>query len=337
MHLSKERAEELVSEFKNQQILVVGDLMLDRFIYGRVHRISPEAPVPVVEVTGESNMPGGASNVAWNVRALGGTTVVGGFLGVDVAGSELRNMLECGGVSTTGCIDIPEGRTIEKTRVIAENQQVVRVDWESARSVSSQDIAKFCSLLEREAEMATGIIIEDYGKGVVCPEVLETVLKISGERNILTGLDPKDTHEMMLDHVTVATPNRREAFMAAGIPESSVDTDPLHDEALLQAAALLQQKWHPELLAITLGDGGMLLVPEAGEVRHIPTRAREVYDVSGAGDTVIAVCMLALLSGADYREAAELANCAAGVVVGKIGTAPCSHEELLAAVSEDIE
>ncbi len=334
MTLTRDRAQELLTAFGQQRILVVGDLMLDRYIYGLVRRISPEAPVPVVDVHEEKNMPGGASNVAWNIQSVGGHSVVGGTMGDDAAGNDLRRLLGEGGVSVSGVYTLPKARTTVKTRIIAERQQVVRVDWEDELSFTETDLASFRARLDQEVRSATGVIIEDYGKGVVCPSVVEAVIRAAASAGVPIGYDPKENHDLDVRGVTLATPNRREAYLAAGVPEPRHTAPaPLKDDGLLQVGRILLKKWGVQQLLITLGAQGMLLLEAGAPPRHIPTRAREVFDVSGAGDTVIALSLLALASGASFHEAAELANYAAGVVVAKLGTATCSPEELLGALA----
>jgi D-glycero-beta-D-manno-heptose-7-phosphate kinase len=319
----------IFGKFSSQRILVVGDLMLDRYIYGGVSRISPEAPVPIVHVSHEKSMPGGASNVAWNVQTLGGRAAVCGVIGKDANGKELKDILKRGGVCADGAIEVKRIRTIVKMRVIAERQQAIRVDWEDHFDPAGRMADYFCRRLVSEVKKSTGVIIEDYGKGVIRQSVVDTVLKTAKVSGIPVGLDPKENHELRLGGITVATPNRKEAFTIAGIRESSANSNPLEDKMLLKVADILMKKWSPVILLITLGPLGILLVTKNASPKHVPTRAREVFDVSGAGDTVIATCVLALAAGASQYEAAELANYAAGVVVGKLGTASCTQQELL--------
>ena len=329
MSLSAVHAKKILARFSRQRILVVGDLMLDRYVYGGVSRISPEAPVPVVHVTHEKSMPGGASNVAWNVRSLGGRAAVSGILGRDATGRELKRLLTRGGVLVSGALEIGDFRTTVKERVIAERQQVVRVDRENNFQLAGKTEEAFCRRLASEVGKATGVIIEDYGKGVIRQRVVDTVLASAKARGLPIGLDPKENHELGLGGITVATPNRKEAFAIAGVKESAAHSSPLNDKALLKVAGILMKKWAPAMLLITLGPLGILLVTKSSPPKHVPTRAREVFDVSGAGDTVIATCVLALAAGASPFEAAELANYAAGVVVGKLGTATCTQQEIL--------
>lgn len=329
MGITQKRAAELLKKFGRRRVLVVGDLMLDRFVYGSVSRISPEAPVPVVKVVKEASMPGGASNVASNIRALGGRAAVAGMVGKDAAGLELRWLLTHADVEVECAMLFAGAATIVKERIIAERQQVVRVDFEHPVVWSPRQSEKFLAMLAIELGRADGVVIEDYGKGAVTQEVVDLILAVAGRRNIPVGLDPKDGHELNLRGITVATPNRREAFAIAGVIDPGAKEDPSVDKALRKAGEILMEKWAAENLAITLGPQGMFLMSRGKAPRHVPTRAREVFDVSGAGDTVIAACVTALAAGAGFIESAELANIAAGVVVGKVGTASCTPEELL--------
>lgn len=329
MGITQKRAGDLLRKFGRRRVLVVGDLMLDRFVYGSVSRISPEAPVPVVKVTKETSMPGGASNVACNIRTLGGRASVAGMIGKDAAGVELRWLLTHADVEVECAMLYAGASTIVKERIIAERQQVVRVDFERTAAWSSRQSEKFLAMLAIELGRADGVIIEDYGKGAVTQAVADLVLKIALRRGIPVGLDPKDGHDLNFKGITVATPNRREAFAIAGVVDPGAKENPLVDKALLKTGEILMDKWAAQNLAITLGPQGMFLMTRGRAPRHVPTRAREVFDVSGAGDTVIAACVTALAAGAGFLESAELANIAAGVVVGKVGTASCSPEELL--------
>ncbi|HPT16937.1 MAG TPA: PfkB family carbohydrate kinase [Kiritimatiellia bacterium] len=329
MNITRKRAAQLLKKFARRRVLVVGDLMLDRYVYGSVTRISPEAPVPVVKVVRETSMPGGASNVAGNIRALGGQAAVAGMIGKDAAGVELRWLLTHAGVDVECAMMFAGAGTIVKERIIAERQQVVRVDFERSATWSPRQSEKFLALLALELDRADGVIIEDYGKGAVTQAVVDHVLAKAAKRGLPVGLDPKDGHDLAFQGITVATPNRKEAFAIAGVVDPGAKVDPLADKARRKTGEILMAKWAAENLAITLGAQGMYLLSRGQAPRHVPTRAREVFDVSGAGDTVIAACVTALAAGAKFIEAAELANVAAGVVVGKLGTASCAPEELL--------
>lgn len=329
MSLSQKRAAALLRKFRRRRVLIVGDLMLDRYVYGTVERISPEAPVPVVRVVKETSMPGGASNVACNIRALGGQAAIGGMIGKDAAGVELRWLLAHTDVDVECALMLAGARTIVKERIIAERQQVVRVDFDHLTAWTPRQTEKFLVMLAIALREADGVIIEDYGKGAVTQAVVDLILTTAAKRNIPVGLDPKEGHDLDLKGITLATPNRREAFAIAGQHDPGPKENPVADKALRRTGEILMEKWQAKQLVITLGAQGMFLMARGRPPRHVPTRAREVFDVSGAGDTVIATCTTALAAGAGFVEAAELANIAAGVVVGKLGTASCTPEELL--------
>lgn len=331
MNLTLSRTKQCLKRFRTRRIAVVGDLMLDRYIYGAVSRISPEAPVPVLRVRDELNMPGGAGNVAANLRAMGGACALCGWTGRDLAGRDLHRVLSARGVGMDGVVCSPSIQTIVKTRIIADRQQVVRVDREDREDdIPASVRARFLARLREEVARSDGVILEDYGKGVVSQEAADLVLAEASRRGIPVGFDPKDDHPIRPRGITVATPNRKEAFACAGLADPGPGPDSRKDRALLAAGERLLELWSPRHLFITLGPMGMLLLGPGVAPVHVPTRAREVFDVSGAGDTVIAVATLALAAGASGPEAAEIANFAAGVVVGKAGTATCSPEELLA-------
>lgn len=326
--LSLERAEELFEAMKTCRVAVVGDLMLDRYIQGTVDRISPEAPVPVVHVRTERSVPGGACNVALNVCALGGQSVVCGVVGKDAKAEELLGHLQVAGVDTSGVLAHEAVTTIVKERVLAGRQQVVRIDYEVPGMHEPEVTAAFLEQLDESLVRADGAVLEDYGKGCLEQDVVDVVMNWRRDHGKPVGLDPKDNHELDVRGITFATPNRKEAFTMAKLVDATPDIAPLSNQPLLAAAQTLRDLWNPEYLMITLGAEGMLLTVE-DEFTQVPTRAREVFDVSGAGDTVIATIMLALTAGATFREAAELGNIAAGLVVAKIGTAITSPEEIL--------
>jgi rfaE bifunctional protein kinase chain/domain len=334
MQLTLDRARELLSRFPACRVLVVGDLMLDRYVHGRVDRISPEAPVPVVHVLREHSVPGGACNVGLNIQALGGKARVCGLVGTCTHGDELLSQLQTAGVDTSCVLRDETVTTIVKTRILADRQQMLRVDRERTDITAQVESDAFRAILHGSLQGVQGAILEDYGKGVLRQSVVSAVLHEASQRGLPTGYDPKDNHELDVRGVTFATPNRKEAFHVAGVRDRNPETPPLKDADLLQASENLLAQWQPRDLMITLGPQGMLLVREGQAPVHVPTRAREVFDVSGAGDTVIATTMLALTAGANFREAAELANAAAGIVVGKLGTATTSPAELLAALED---
>lgn len=326
--LTRQRVSDLLAGFSNVKVLVIGDLMLDRYVFGSVTRISPEAPVPVVHVTHEESRPGGASNVALNVASLGGQSTVAGAIGADRAGHELMQTLETAGIKASGVLTSETLQTTVKTRVVAERQQVVRVDRESSAEHFENGVSELCDRLPEWVAAADAVVIEDYGKGIICQAVVDVVLDAARDAGVLVGFDPKDNHRLRLPWLTLATPNYREACLAAGVPETAL-VKPLESESLLTAGRTLAARWQTELLMITLGPHGMYLQGRSEAPLVLPTVAREVFDVSGAGDTVIATALTAMAAGATHAEAAELANHAAGVVVGKLGTAVCSADELL--------
>ncbi|HMP76806.1 MAG TPA: PfkB family carbohydrate kinase [Kiritimatiellia bacterium] len=329
MSISRARARAITARFSRQNLLIVGDLMLDHYIQGQVSRISPEAPVPVLHVTREHSVPGGACNVAANVRALGGGASVAGVVGRDAQGQALLRLLKKSDIGTGAVLRLGHVPTTVKTRIVADRQQVVRVDWEKPTTFQARHLSEFSSRLDDALRGVNAVIIEDYGKGVVQQPVVDALLAATRRKRIVVGLDPKDNYDLQLDGLTLAKPNRKEAFAHAGMKDAGPHDDPLKDRALLRVADILLEKWKPRMLMVTLGGHGLLLAAPGKPPRHVPTRAREVFDLSGAGDTVIATCMLALAAGADFESAAELANYAAGVVVGKLGTATCSREELI--------
>jgi rfaE bifunctional protein kinase chain/domain len=331
--MKNERARQLMEAFRNQRILVVGDLMLDKYIHGSVERISPEAPVPVVRVARERQVPGGAANVAWNVCAFGGQAVIAGVVGNDAPGRDLVSLMAGQGICTDAVRAVEGIHTTVKMRVLADRQQVVRVDWDPDPEYPAADVDAFCERVSKEIESCTGVVIEDYSKGIVRQEVMDAVLSAARKKGIPVGLDPKDNLNLRIKGITLATPNYKEAQVCAGLPAKSAPPgNPLNDPSLRRAAEILLETWEPEQLLVTLGPNGMYLASTGVAPRVIPTRAREVYDVSGAGDTVIATCVMSLAAGATFDEAAVLGNNAAGVVVGKLGTATCSPDELLASV-----
>ena len=321
--LARARAEQLTASFADRRILVLGDLMLDEFIWGRVRRISPEAPVPVVEVERQTLVLGGAGNVAANLVALGARPVPLGVAGADTNAERMRAAFRDLGISSDGLVVDPSRTTTLKTRIIAHNQQVVRADRESRAPISTAIeeaiIAHFIGALAT----VEAVVVSDYNKGLLTPRVLKATLAAARERDLPVCLDPKMRSFASYQPVTVITPNHQEAAEAAGLA--------IEDQAgLIEAGRWLLGAIDCRALLITRGEEGMALFTDGGEVTHIATVAREVYDVTGAGDTVIATLGLALAAGASFAEAAILANHAAGVVVGKVGTATVTRDELLA-------
>jgi D-glycero-beta-D-manno-heptose-7-phosphate kinase len=328
--MNSKRLRDILTRFPRQRILVVGDVMLDQFLWGKVSRISPEAPVPVVEVTRESLFPGGAANVARNLRALGSSVSVLGALGDDEAGEELRELLEQQGIETDGLIVDPNRPTTIKTRIVAHNQQMVRFDRETCAALPPQIERKVVEHFKSRLETVSAVIFEDYAKGLLSQRLLDVMQRLAHRARKVTAADPNSRHVLRYSGLTAITPNRSEAFAAAGLPCTEPAEQVLRDEALLRVGQALLRTWKPRNLLVTLGEHGMCLFRPGHKPHHIPTVAREVFDVSGAGDTVIATLVLALAARADPVAAAEISNHAAGVVVGKVGTATCSPDELVA-------
>lgn len=327
--LTKAKANQILKKFSTTRALIIGDLIMDHFIWGDVNRISPEAPVPVVDVKSESLLLGGSANVANNINSLGGKSIVSGVVGRDNDGKALIDMLK-GIKIRTRAIAVDDVRpTTIKTRIIAHNQQVVRFDREAKYKINGAVFKKVIADLRKSVASADVIIVSDYAKGLVTKELLDEVVLQAKRYKIPIAVDPKVSHFEFYNDVNIVTPNNLEASMASGIEISD-------EKSLKIAGELLSKKLGCEALLITRGEHGMSLF-EDGSSTHIPTVAKEVYDVSGAGDTVIAVIGLALGSGASYKEAAVLANFAAGIVVGKVGTASLSIDELKEAVKSGLK
>jgi len=328
-----ERFHRLLAAFPAKRVLVIGDLMLDEFIWGKVSRISPEAPVPVVNVTGESYFPGGAANVARNVREFTAHVAVMGIAGADSAGCRLLELLRAAGIDTSGVQQDPAFSTTVKSRVIARNQQVVRVDRERIPSLTEDQTAHAIAHLDRLVEGVDAIIVADYGKGCLTQPLADIICTRAREHAKILTVDPHPHTSLAWRGATCIKPNRAEAFLAAGLPPSEPVTPVLTDQALLEAGNRLRRLWQTESLLITLGEHGMLLFDGAAPPLNTPARAKDIFDVSGAGDTAIAVLTLGLAAGATPGEAAELANRASGIAVGKLGTATVTAAELTASFS----
>lgn len=330
MSLSKRRVRQLLQQVATRRVVVVGDVMLDQFIWGQVQRISPEAPVPVVDFERESFMPGGAANVARNLSALGLHSVLFSVVGRDEAAERLQKLLVTEGVSCRGLIGTAQRDTSIKTRIVAHNQQVVRVDRETKSEIDPPTSRRLMKALLPALTAADAVVVGDYGKGVVTQELLEWLKDHCRAKGIWLSMDPKPVHRLNLSHLSLVTPNRKEAFALAGIDDKPRKGNPMEDAGLLRVIDKLLGELRPALLLITLGDQGMILCQNGQRPIHIPTLAQDVYDVSGAGDTVIASFTMAIVAGASPKEAAVLSNHAAGLVVGKVGTATVSPSELLA-------
>lgn len=326
--ISLPRVRQILSAAQKTRVLVVGDVMLDQFIWGSVSRISPEAPVPVVDFVRESYMPGGAANVARNLVSLATPTELFGAIGHDDAARKLLTLLDEQNIGCTGLVKNSSRHTSIKTRIVAHQQQVVRVDRETRGGLDGKTTANLLAEIRKKITCADAVIIGDYGKGVVTQTLLNEIKSLCRERGVWLSLDPKPVHRLNLSGLSLITPNRKEAFELANLPDDTKNANPLEDKNLMLVADRLLNELHPALLLITLGDLGMLLCQRGQKPFHIPTVAQEVFDVSGAGDTVIATFTLAIAAGASPIEAAILSNHAAGIVVGKVGTATTTPEEL---------
>jgi D-beta-D-heptose 7-phosphate kinase/D-beta-D-heptose 1-phosphate adenosyltransferase len=323
--IKRARAEAIADEFQGKRLIVLGDLMLDEFIFGRVRRISPEAPVPVVEVEKQTLALGGGGNVVSNLVALGARPVPLGVVGDDADAERLRFAFEKIDVNTESLIVDAKRPTTLKTRIIAHNQQVVRADRENRSAIATETEDRIIAVFRREVEQADAVIVSDYRKGLLTSRLLAEVLELARRREIIVCLDPKMRSFANYQPVTVITPNHQEASEAAGIAIED-------EQSLIAAGQQILNSVTCRAALITRGEEGMALFTDDGAVTHIPTVAREVYDVTGAGDTVIATLTLALATGASFVESAILANHAAGVVVGKLGTATVTRQELLATI-----
>lgn len=325
--LTKKRGLELLDKFSCSRVLVIGDLMVDHFIWGSVSRISPEAPVPVVEVSRENLLLGGSGNVFNNVASLGGQASLAGIIGKDVMGDWLVRRLKDSGADTMGVI-LEKGRpTTVKTRIVAQSQQVVRFDRESKKKIDPSGIEKILRHIAEIKNEIHAIVVSDYNKGVVTERLLRGMREIIGDSSVALCVDPKQTDFSLYRGVDVVTPNHHEAARALGLEQINGGGAAAQARLGKEAAGCLK-RLDIKALLITRGEEGMSLFERDGNVIHIPAAAKEVFDVTGAGDTVIGVFALSLAAGATFREAAVLANHAAGIVVGKIGTATVSREEL---------
>jgi rfaE bifunctional protein kinase chain/domain len=321
--LSRKRADEIVSQFRNRNVVVLGDVMLDEFIWGDVSRISPEAPVPVVEIRRESTHLGGAANVLANLLALGAQACVIGVVGEDAAAEKLRASLRSEGGLQTDDLLIADGTrpTTIKTRIIAHNQMVVRADREQRSAVNGDTEASIISAAKEALGSAGALVISDYDKGVITPRILAEVLpQAYGRMPVL--VDPKIRNFDSYRPATLVTPNHHEALRLTNMEEDS-------DLSLTESGRLIRGRIGCDAVLITRGDRGMMLIEGDRDPVFVETSAREVYDVTGAGDTVIAALAAVLATGASMTEAAILANQAAGIVVGKLGTATATARELL--------
>ncbi len=327
--LGWDRAEKIIRGFHGRRLLVLGDLMLDRYIWGKARRISPEAPVPVVEVERESVHLGGAGNVARNVVSLTAQAMLIGVIGDDATGDRVVEELRALGIGLEGLVRDARRPTTLKMRIIAHQQQIVRADWESRSPLSDAMARRVLDLARDHLEAAEGLIISDYEKGTVTPSLLRPLLAEAHRVGVPVLLDPKVRNFRFYSPVTILKPNQREAEHITGI-------ELVDEEAVLLSGRRMMEHVHCDYLLLTRGEKGMTLFSREGAVHHIPTVAREVFDVTGAGDTVMAALGISFVSGASALESAVLANYAASVVIAKVGTATVTPAELRHALATDL-
>lgn len=330
--MNRARVNSILSPSK--RILVAGELILDEFIWGKVSRISPEAPVPVVEVIKESYNAGGAANVARNLREFVDDVHMLGLAGKGPLADILHNLVTACGIHLDCVQSDPTYQTICKTRIIARHQQVVRVDRERRTSFTEPQKARALAQFDALLPSLDAVILEDYAKGLLDQSLVDEMIRMARAAGKIVAVDPNPSNNIAWHDVTSVTPNRSEAFRAAGVPWTDPVDPPENDRPLLEVGSILLEMWRCDLLLITLSEHGMMLFQKDSPPFHIPTRAQEVFDVSGAGDTAIALFTAALAGGATPSEAAEISNHGSGIVVGKLGTAVVTREELLASFPE---
>lgn len=327
--LSFLRVEQIIRNVQGKKILVLGDVMIDRYLRGRVSRLSPEAPVPVVDMESETSHFGGAANVALNLKTLGCDPLMVGLVGHDEYGRRFISLLEESGMSGDGVIAVEDRPTTVKTRIIGDNQHIARVDRELVRYVAGTTEEHILEHIGRLLPQAEAVILEDYNKGMLSPAIIEYTIAEARRRNIIVTVDPKFTNFLAYKQATLFKPNLKESAQALA---RSIETT----QEVEEAARQLQQTLDVRAVLLTRGADGMTLYRDSDEIWHIPTQTREVADVSGAGDTVIATLTAALCAGADEPEAALIANYAAGIVCEEVGIVPVEKDRLLHTISGDL-
>ena len=341
-NLNQKKLNQVIKNFKKVKVLVIGDLILDEFIWGNVDRISPEAPVPVVWAQRQTYAPGGAANVASNIRSLGAEVCLLGVIGDDKNKHIILHELHNKKIPASGVFIEPDRHTTVKTRIIAGHQQVVRVDWEHREPLSESLNQRILKFIEKNIKKFDAVIIEDYGKGVINAKLLGRLASLAHSNKKIVTVDPKEDHFQYYKGATSITPNRKElenAIRNLKLKDNTnrfrINTDKLFtDKDIDSAASQILDYLGLESILVTLGESGMRLFENNGRITHIPTVAQEVFDVSGAGDTVIATFTAGLCCGAGKLEAAYISNFAAGIVVGKVGVATVSQDELLERINK---
>ena len=323
--LSEERINQLKSNFEGKKIAVVGDMMLDGYYWGDVKRISPEAPVPVLEVEEEFFRFGGAANVALNILTLGGKPVPIGIIGYDNSGTIFRSLLSESKINNDGILVDESRPTTTKTRVIADSQHVVRIDKESKEAINTKTSSKLLKYFKSVVKSLDGVILQDYNKGVLTEKLITEIISIANKHNVLITVDPKFDNFFNYKNVTVFKPNRKEAEEKLGIRIKT-------PKDILAAGDTLLKMLNPKYLLLTLGEEGVAVFQKGEKEKRMPTKARKVADVSGAGDTVISTLTIALSAGADILEASYLANYAGGLVCEEVGIVPINKEKLFSTV-----
>ena len=330
LNISKEELEKIKSNFAGKRIAVVGDMMLDCYYWGDVKRISPEAPVPVVEVDNEFFRFGGAANCAYNIVKLGGIPIPIGVIGNDNDGREFNSLMKEANINPEGIIVDEKRPTTAKTRVIADNHHIVRIDRESKNYIAEDTENKIIDFFKSKSKELDAVILQDYNKGVLTKKVIKEIIKISNENKIIVTVDPKFDNFFEFKDVTVFKPNKKETEDAFGIRI-------LADTEIEYAGRKLMDKLNPQYALLTLGEAGVALFEDGKNVRRISTKARKVRDVSGAGDTVISTLTMALAAKADISVAAYLANYAAGIVCEEVGIVPIEIDKLFDTVNSVIK
>jgi len=316
-----------IDRFPKTRVLVIGDIIMDEYIWGDVSRISPEAPVPVVDVKHETKMLGGAGNVISNIASLGGEAILCGVVGDDSTGRQVMKMVHHLGVPTDGILQERNRPTTIKTRVVAQHQQVVRFDRESRKEIRPETVERLLDFVNRNRNNIHAVVVSDYAKGVISPQLMKGLRKRVGGSDIVLGVDPKKNNFALYKGIDVITPNHHEAGAFAGI-------EIVDEKTLLRAGKQMLHELKCRSVLITQGKDGMTLFERKGEPIHIPTVARKVFDVTGAGDTVISTFCLGLAAGMDMQSAAIISNFAAGIVVGEVGTSTVQAEELKKVIYE---
>ncbi|MFH1423793.1 MAG: D-glycero-beta-D-manno-heptose-7-phosphate kinase [Candidatus Nealsonbacteria bacterium] len=319
-----ENYSDLLKKFKNSQVLVVGDLMMDEYLWGNVDRISPEAPIPVLDVKKIDFRPGGAANAAYNVKSLGDKVFLVGVVGVDEKGAILKKLLEEKGINADGIVFDNQRKTTVKARVVAKNQQIVRIDIEDKTPIVPEIEEKILTFIRERVKDLGAIIISDYGKGVITPTLCQQIIALAKENNVLSLVDPKGTDILKYRGCTIIAPNKKELSVALNVPLEQL----AQEGRFLQAGKMMMAHIMSDNVLVKCGDEGMTLFEKNGNIFHFPALNQKAIDVSGAGDTAIGVFALALASGIQKQEAVVLASHACSIKVSKVGTSVVVPEEL---------